>query len=163
MIKRRVLRNLTAGILGLTFGIGLSVSQMTDSMKVLNFLDVSSTKWDPSMLVVMATALIVAVPLFQLGLRRRRRPLLGTQFSLPQKTKIEPRLVVGASIFGVGWGITGLCPGPGLVALSGGYIRAAAYVGAMLLGMTFYSVLSAYTTSATNYKLIKKDQAATDG
>lgn len=163
MSNRKVFRYLMAGLFGLVFGVGLSVSQMTDAMKVLNFLDIGSTKWDPSMLVVMAAALIVAAPLFQLGLRRRRRPLLDTKFNLPQKTKVDPKLILGASIFGIGWGITGLCPGPGLVALSGGYVRALAYVGAMLAGMISYSIITALNASAKDRKLIGKDEATADG
>lgn len=101
---------------GVLFGFGLAVAQMIDPAKVVNFLDVFGT-WDPSLAFVMVGGLIVnalATPL----ILRRRSPILADVFRLPQKTEIDWRIVIGGVIFGVGWGISGYCPGPMLTSLS---------------------------------------------
>lgn len=110
-----MLRNLSALLAGVVFGIGLALSGMVYPLKVLAFLDVSAA-WDPSLALVMLGALAVTLPAFALILKRHQ-PLLATRFHLPQTTALDTRLIVGAVLFGVGWGIGGYCPGPALAAL----------------------------------------------
>lgn len=101
---------------GLLFGLGLILSGMVDPAKVLNFLDVAGT-WDPSLAFVMAGAIAVAVPGFWL-IEKRPRPLAREAFHVPPRgARIDRRLVVGAAVFGIGWGLVGFCPGPALVSL----------------------------------------------
>jgi uncharacterized membrane protein YedE/YeeE len=101
--------------LGLLFGVGLVVSGMSDPAKVLNFLDVFGN-WDPSLAFVMAGAVLVAFAGYRLVLKRNRPVMAGT-FHLPTKTDFDRRLVAGAAIFGIGWGLGGFCPGPAFTAL----------------------------------------------
>ena len=123
---------LSVFIAGTIFGLGLSVSQMTDPERVIGFLDIAG-RWDPTLLFVMAGALVVTMPTFPLILRRARA-LNGEKFRLPIKSKVDPPLVVGAAIFGVGWGIGGFCPGPALAALSTGAPAVIVFVAAMIVG-----------------------------
>ena len=118
---------------GLLFGGGLIVSQMTDPQKVLGFLDVLGT-WDPSLAIVMAAALAVALPGFRLA-ARQPRPVLDDHFIRPSRSAIEGRLVAGAALFGVGWGLVGLCPGPALVDLVTLSPAVAVFVAAMAAGI----------------------------
>lgn len=100
---------------GAVFGLGLAVSLMIDPNKVLGFLDVAGN-WDPSLMLVMMGALIVAIPGFR-WVRRHQKPLFDERFHVTDKTTLEPVLLVGAAIFGVGWGMTGYCPGPAVAGL----------------------------------------------
>ncbi|MCF3947089.1 YeeE/YedE family protein [Acidiphilium sp. AL] len=118
---------------GLLFGAGLLVSHMADPAKVLNFLDVAR-RWDPSLAFVMGGGLIVTSLAFALA-RRRARPLVGSGFPVLPRHGITMRLTAGASLFGVGWGLIGLCPGPALVALPLDPARVAVFVIAMLAGL----------------------------
>lgn len=101
---------------GLIFGAGLLMSGMVQPTKVLGFLDVFGA-WDPSLAVVMAAALAVSVPGFMLA-KQRPRPWLAKQYFWPSKSEIDLPLVTGAALFGVGWGLVGLCPGPALESLA---------------------------------------------
>src|SRR4051812_21128161 len=101
---------------GLVFGAGLFVSGMVQPEKVLGFLDIFGA-WDPSLAVVMAAALVVATPGYMLA-RQRARPMLAGQYFWPSKSGIDRPLVLGAGLFGVGWGLVGLCPGPALESLA---------------------------------------------
>lgn len=123
----------TSFLSGLLFGIGLIVSGMANPAKVLGFLDLAG-RWDPSLALVMAGAIAVGVGAFLVA-GRRARSLLGAQMQLPAARRIDARLVGGSLVFGIGWGIAGFCPGPGLVALGMGEAKAAAFVVAMLVGM----------------------------
>lgn len=123
-----------AALAGLIFGGGLIVSGMTRPDKVQGFLDVTGA-WDPSLAFVMIGAIAVHFLLFRLILRRRS-PLFDKRFHLPTRTDLDPKLVAGAAIFGVGWGLGGICPGPALVDLGSGVGAAAVFVVAMALGMT---------------------------
>lgn len=123
----------TSFLSGLLFGLGLIVSGMANPAKILGFLDLSG-RWDPSLALVMAGAIAVGVGAFFVA-GRRTRSLLGAQMQLPTARRIDARLVGGSLVFGVGWGIAGFCPGPGLVALGMGEPKAAAFVVAMLVGM----------------------------
>lgn len=105
-------------VIGLLFGLGLTVSSMVNPAKVLNFLDVAG-QWDPSLALVMASALVVAAIGYQLSFKRRA-PVLADAFLLPAARSIDAKLITGAALFGVGWGMAGLCPGPAIAALSVG-------------------------------------------
>jgi uncharacterized membrane protein YedE/YeeE len=117
---------------GVIFALGLTVSEMINPARVIGFLDVAG-RWDPTLLLVMAGALAVTVPLFPVILRRSR-PFLATQYSLPTQTKIDRRLILGAAIFGAGWGLAGFCPGPALAALASGSSSVILFVLAMVVG-----------------------------
>ncbi len=126
---------------GLVFGIGLLVSQMANPTKVLGFLDLAGS-WDPSLAFVMAGAVCVAVIGFVLA-GRRSTTLLGTPFFLPSARVIDTRLVGGALLFGIGWGLGGFCPAPALVAIGAGQAKAFVFVAAMLAGMLAFEVIEA--------------------
>ncbi len=118
-MKRPLLAFVGAAASGILFGIGLSVARMTDPNKIWNFLDVAAIPtggWDPSLAFVMAGGMAVAI--FGLRLdRRMRQPLAANVFIKTHRTRIDPPLVIGAAIFGVGWGISGFCPGPAIADL----------------------------------------------
>lgn len=106
----------TAAASGLLFGAGLYVSQMVDPLKVLRFLDVSAMSsggWDPSLAFVIGPAILVMFVAVRIG-RHRSAPLFDTKFHEPDARRIDLRLVLGAALFGLGWGMSGLCPGPAL-------------------------------------------------
>lgn len=119
--------------IGLLFGIGLVVSGMSDPAKVLNFLDLAGT-WDPSLAFVMGGAVIVAFLGFRYVLRQEK-PLLASDFQLPIRSAIDGRLVAGAAIFGLGWGLGGFCPGPALTSLGLAETGTLIFVPAMFAGM----------------------------
>ncbi len=128
--------NFVAFLSGLIFGIGLILSRMADPAKVLNFLDFTGN-WDPSLAFVMIGA--IAVGLFGFSLAKKRpASLLDKPMQLPTATRIDKRLVVGSSLFGVGWGLAGICPGPALVTLSAGVAPALIFVISMLFGIMLY-------------------------
>jgi len=124
---------------GLVFGLGLIVSGMANPAKVLGFLDLAGA-WDPSLAFVMAGAVAVAALAFAVA-KRRTLSWLGAAMKLPTSRDIDRRLVLGSAVFGVGWGIAGFCPGPALVALGMGQIKALIFVGAMLAGMRLFEWL----------------------
>jgi uncharacterized membrane protein YedE/YeeE len=124
---------------GLIFGIGLIISGMADPAKVLAFLDVAGL-WNPSLIFVMAGAIGVGFFAF-VWAKSRKTTLLGGEMKLPSTTKIDRRLIIGAVIFGIGWGIAGFCPGPALVGLGMGLPKALIFVAAMLAGMALYELL----------------------
>jgi uncharacterized protein len=130
---------LTALLAGLIFGLGLIVSGMANPAKVLDFLDLTG-QWDPSLAFVMGGAIGVGLLAFA---RARRMPqsLLGNPIQLPTATRIDRRLVIGSLLFGIGWGIAGICPGPALVLLGAGQTKGAVFVLAMLAGMIFFQLL----------------------
>ncbi|WP_294923361.1 DUF6691 family protein [uncultured Paracoccus sp.] len=119
--------------IGLLLGTGLVVSGMSDPAKVLNFLDIAGT-WDPSLAFVMGGAVIVAFLGFRLVLGRPA-PVFSDAFQLPQRKDIDARLVLGAALFGIGWGLGGLCPGPALATVGLGAPGVLAFVPSMLAGM----------------------------
>jgi uncharacterized membrane protein YedE/YeeE len=132
---------LTAGIAGAFFGVGLGVSGMVKPAKVLGFLDITGA-WDPSLAFVMVGAIGVHLALARFILRRER-PLLDDRFHLPATTRVDARLVAGAAVFGIGWGLGGFCPGPALVTAAGGSTAACVFVAAMALGMVLHHVTHA--------------------
>lgn len=127
-----MLRLMAALSAGLLFGLGLVLSRMNDPRVVLGFLDVSGA-FDPTLLFVLAGAVSVTTMAFRWVLRRPR-PVLDDRFHLPAARAIDPQLVLGAALFGIGWGLAGYCPGPALVALGGGLHEALYFVPAMLAG-----------------------------
>jgi len=130
---------LIAAVAGLVFGLGLIVSGMVNPAKVLGFLDLAGA-WDPSLALVMAGAIAVGLPAFLLA-RRRRESLLGLPMHLPTDSRIDRRLVIGSLLFGIGWGLAGLCPGPAVVVLGLGNLKAVAFFVAMLAGMGVFELL----------------------
>lgn len=129
-------RTLFAFVAGFVFGIGLIVSGMASPRKVLGFLDVTGA-WDPSLAMVMIGAIAVGFFAFALA-GRRRISLLGAVMQLPTSRDIDRRLVFGSTLFGMGWGLVGFCPGPALVALGAGRVKALVFVAAMLAGMAIF-------------------------
>ena len=127
---------LAAFAAGLVFGIGLIVSGMTDPGKVIGFLDLAG-RWDPSLAFVMGGAILVGYFSFAAA-GKRGRTFLGGAMQLPTRRDIDARLVAGSTVFGIGWGLAGFCPGPALVALGAGIDQAAPFVAAMLAGMVIY-------------------------
>jgi len=126
-------KNLTALLCGLVFGVGLAASGMTDTAKVLGFLDITGN-WVPDLAFVMGGAVLVTLLTFPLVLRRAK-PLFAEQFHIPTITLIDARLLGGAAVFGIGWGIYGYCPGPALSALVYLQPNTFIFVGAMLVGI----------------------------
>jgi hypothetical protein len=137
MNRPAVLRILAALAAGALFGFGLSLSGMVDPAKILGFLNLASRRWDPSLMFVLGGALIVAIPGTMLQ-HRLQRPLLDDSFHLPAKTRIDGRLVTGSTLFGVGWGLAGFCPGPAVSALSLGVAPVFLFVVAMAAGMILH-------------------------
>lgn len=129
---------LSSFVAGLVFGLGLLLSGMANPQKVLGFLDLAGA-WDPSLALVMAGAIIVGVAAFIIA-RNRRVSFLGFDMQLPSRDNISGRMVIGSLMFGVGWGLAGFCPGPGLVALGAGEIKAVVFVVAMVAGMGLFEV-----------------------
>jgi uncharacterized protein len=123
---------LTAGLFGLIFGFGLVLSHMVDPARVAAFLDFTGD-WNPALAFVMGGAIIVAAPAF-LYARRHRQSLIGVPFELPDRFNITFRLVFGAALFGIGWGLSGICPGPGIVLAGSLETPALVFVGAVIAG-----------------------------
>lgn len=121
---------------GALFALGLAISGMTHPTKVLAFLDFAGA-WDPSLAFVMGGGVLVNVLLFRVAFRRGA-PLLASAFALPEKRAIDARLVGGAALFGVGWGLGGFCPGPAVVSLAGGAAPVVVFVVAMVAGMALH-------------------------
>ncbi len=133
------MRKLTALLAGLIFGIGLLLAGMANPAKVLGFLDLAGA-WDPSLALVMLAAIAVAVLPFSWA-RQQRLTLLDAPMQLPNKRSLDRRLIGGSLLFGVGWGIAGICPGPALAILLSGHWQVLLFVLAMLAGMLLFSVL----------------------
>lgn len=125
-------KNVAALLSGLVFGFGLAVSHMVEPTKVLGFLDVAG-KWDPSLALVMVGALVVTFFAYRL-IGRRSKPLLAAHFFLPTKSELDRPLIVGAVVFGIGWGLAGYCPGPGIAALGLGTWEAPLFVASLAIG-----------------------------
>jgi uncharacterized protein len=133
----KMLVNLFAGTL---FGLGLSISGMVNPAKVIGFLDFAGD-WDPTLGLVFGGALLVTISTFR-SILRRPRPVLVEEFDLPTKKDVDSRLLAGAAIFGIGWGLSGLCPGPAVTALTSGLLPVFAFAAAMVAGMAIYKWVS---------------------
>ena len=149
---------IAALICGLIFGWGLLISGMVQTTKVLAFLDIFGA-WDPSLAVVMIAALVVSVPGFML-VKRRERPALATQGVWPAKMGIDRALAIGALLFGSGWGLVGLCPGPALENLATLSPRVIAFVVAMAAGMVLCDFWQEYRPTISDKAV---PAAAADG
>ena len=130
------MQKITEFLAGLLFGMGLLLSGMSDPGKVLGFLDLFGT-WDPSLALVMGGAILVGIFAFTVA-KKRTTNFLGGALHLPKANQIDRRLVIGALLFGAGWGLAGYCPGPGLVSMFSGQPKAFAFVLAMVIGMLLY-------------------------
>ena len=124
---------------GLVFGLGLLVSGMANPAKVIGFLDLAGA-WDPSLAFVMVGAIAVGFVAFVVA-RQRTVSFLGADMKLPSQRRIDRRLIVGSTVFGIGWGVAGFCPGPALVALGTGSSKALVFVAAMLAGMAVFELI----------------------
>ncbi len=127
------MRVVSALIVGILFGLGLTISQMIDPAKIIAFLDIAGA-WDPSLIVVMASALAVSFVGYRIVLAREK-PVFEPGFQLPTKTIIDRPLIVGSAMFGVGWGLAGLCPGPAISAAALGNAEIYVFLIALLAGM----------------------------
>ncbi|HVN38227.1 MAG TPA: DUF6691 family protein [Myxococcota bacterium] len=130
------MRTVVAGLCGIAFGVGLALAGMTNPAKVLAFLDVFG-RWDPTLAFVMAGALAVSAAGYRLAWRRPRA-WLGDAFGIPTRRDLDGSLLAGAALFGVGWGLVGLCPGPALANLFRVSAEIGIFVAAMLAGVIGY-------------------------
>jgi len=126
---------------GLLFALGLAVSEMTQPQKIIGFLNLWD--WDPSLMFVMIGAVgthIITYPL----VKKRSSPLFDTKWHIPTRGDVTPRLIIGSALFGMGWGLGGFCPGPGLTSLASGDPRALMFVVAMIIGMLLFKKTEPY-------------------
>ncbi|MGJ8561398.1 MAG: DUF6691 family protein [Litorimonas sp.] len=135
-----MLRHLAALVSGFIFGLGLIISQMVNPDKVISFLDIFGD-WDPSLALVMGGALIVTAVGYRL-VWRQSKPLAAEQFQIPTNRTIDKKLTMGAILFGIGWGLVGLCPGPAIAALLFGGSPIIIFLGAMVFGMVVFEALN---------------------
>jgi len=131
--------NLNAFVVGLLFGLGLIISGMTDPSKVIGFLDLAGA-WDPSLAFVMGGAILVGAGAFTVA-KKRQRSLLGAPMQLSSATELDKGLLIGSLIFGIGWGLSGFCPGPAVVSAAAGQPKAWIFVASMLAGMALYVMI----------------------
>lgn len=131
-----MLHHVSALIAGLIFGLGLVISEMTNPAKVNGFLDIFGD-WDPSLAFVMGTALIVTAIGYRL-VWKKTNPFAADRFQVPSNRKIDKKLAMGAILFGIGWGLVGLCPGPAIAALFIGGLPIIIFLGAMIAGMVIF-------------------------
>ena len=147
---------------GALFAIGLGVAGMTQPDKIIGYLDFFG-EWDPSLMGVMGGAVVVYAIAFRL-IMKRPMPVFALKFSLPTRTDIDGNLVVGAGLFGIGWGLSGLCPGPGLASLPTGALPIFVFIGSMIAGMVLYRVynqaISARPKAAAPLMSTKDDDGA---
>ncbi|MEL7522746.1 MAG: DUF6691 family protein [Cyanobacteria bacterium J06553_1] len=136
-MKQTIKQNGLALIAGIIFGVGLGLSQMIDRQRVLGFLDLAGN-WDPTLLFVLGGAVAVTVISFRFVLNRNT-PLLSAQFYVPTRQDIDWRLIAGAALFGIGWGIAGYCPGPGIAALATGDRNPVFFLLSMVAGMIVFN------------------------
>ncbi|MBL8604246.1 MAG: YeeE/YedE family protein [Myxococcales bacterium] len=145
-------RGLVALAAGLLFGLGLALAGMTDPRKVLGFLSFGAG-WDPSLAFVMAGAIGVNAAVARVALKRSK-PRFDSQFHLSPLRAVTPRLVLGAALFGVGWGLAGYCPGPALASLATGHPAVLGFVAAMLSGWHLTRALEAFAVDATPAEVV---------
>lgn len=126
-------------ISGLVFGAGLTISGMVNPVKILNFLDLTG-HFDPTLIFVMGAGLIVTTVGYQV-IFKRGKPFFGSKFHLPTSEFIDAKLIGGATLFGLGWGLSGFCPGPAIASLVFGYQQSFIFVAAMIVGTLLMRVL----------------------
>lgn len=127
-------------LIGTLLGVGLAVSQMMNPAKVIAFLDFAGD-WDPTLAFVMFGALLAAIPGFAIA-RKRKSPFISSEFQIPTRRDIDTRLLIGAALFGIGWGLSGFCPGPALAALGSGLAEVFIFVAAMTAGMAVFHLVA---------------------
>ena len=137
-----MLNNLMILISGIIFGLGLIISSMTNPQKVLSFLDIFGA-WDPSLAFVMAGAILVVSP-FLYYFKNKNNLVLSSKIDLPKKTKVDFSLIIGASLFGIGWGTIGFCPGPAISSVAFFDFLSILFLTSMLLGFYFIHLLNKY-------------------
>lgn len=135
---------------GLIFGAGLALSEMINPARVLAFLDIAGA-WDPTLAFVMSGALVPSA-IGYFVIRRLKRPLMGQEFCIPENRMVEWQLLAGAALFGIGWGLVGLCPGPAIAGLAFGLWQSWLFIAALLAGMFVHRlyVASPATISGTH-------------
>lgn len=126
-------------VVGLVFAIGLGISGMTQPQKVVGFLDLFG-QWDPSLIFVMGGALAVHLVTYRL-IRKQAHPLFDRHWHVPTKTEITPALMIGSIIFGIGWGLGGFCPGPGITSMASLELKPFIFVISMLVGMWIFRIV----------------------
>jgi uncharacterized membrane protein YedE/YeeE len=136
------MKQISAFFCGLIFAVGLGVAGMTRPGKVIGFLDVAG-QWDPTLMFVMGGAVLLGLVTFSWVLKRQT-PVLEERFILPEKTGVDPWLLSGAALFGLGWGLSGYCPGPALVSVVTGHVSVIVFVISMMVGLGFGQWLLAY-------------------
>lgn len=134
------MKHLSALLVGAVFGLGIALSGMANPAKVLNFFDVAGD-WDPSLALVMGSALITTAIGYRLVFGKQKKPLFEDKFSLATNRQITMRLVAGSTVFGIGWGISGFCPGGAIPALGLGNIETPIFVAALIAGLLFARLL----------------------
>ena len=139
-------------ISGVLFGVGLTIAQMVNPAKVLNFLDIAG-HWDPSLALVMASALTIFGSGYFLLVQTKDKPLFDKEFIVSKNKKIDNSLVVGATVFGLGWGLIGICPGPALAILLTGNMKFVGFFIAMLIGMQVAQKISKTNRSKSNMRI----------
>lgn len=132
---------LAAFAAGVIFALGLGISGMTQPSKVIGFLDLAG-RWDPSLALVMVGAIAVHAAAVRL-IRRRPRPLLGERFDVPSRADVDARLLAGAAVFGIGWGLAGYCPGPAVTSTVSGLAAPLIFTASMLAGMLAFDAFDA--------------------
>ncbi|CAN7655043.1 DUF6691 family protein [Rhizobium sp. LjRoot258] len=140
-MKNNAIHTIVALLCGTVFGIGLSMSGMLNPERVQNFLDITG-HWDPSLAFVLGGAVTVAFAGMSI-VRRMRRPVYEKEFFLPASRQIDVRLIIGSTIFGIGWGLGGFCPGPAIASLSVGLMPSFVFVSFMVIGMVLHDRLFA--------------------
>ena len=151
MIQKNLLHHVTEFAVGLIFGMGLMLSGMTDPSKVIGFLDLFGS-WDPSLALVMGGAILVGLFAFTFA-KKRTTTFLGGVLRFPTNTDIDKKLIIGSLMFGTGWGLTGICPGPALVSMAGGQPKALVFVLAMLVGMLGFELMDRFVHAPRKAKL----------
>lgn len=134
-------QNFISFIVGFLFAVGLAIAGMTQPEKIINFLN--PWEWDPSLLFVMIGAVGIHMVAYPLVIRRKS-PLLDTKWHVPTRKDITARLFIGSALFGIGWGLGGFCPGPGVTSLASGDVRAFLFVGGMIVGMMVFKGTEPY-------------------
>lgn len=132
--------SIAAFVVGIIFALGLGISGMTQPQKVVGFLDVFGN-WDPSLMFVMIGAISVHFVAYRI-IRKRNSPMLSPTWDVPDRKDITPALVIGAFIFGIGWGLGGYCPGPAIASLASFDLRPVIFVVAMIVGMILFVLLN---------------------
>ena len=125
--------NLVSLIAGLLFGAGMMISGMVDPVRVFGFLDIAGV-WDASLMFVMGGALLVFAPVYLLFIRYQDKPICSSEFKLSKNNKLDKPLIAGAAIFGVGWGMSGICPGPAITAIGSGDVSILLFIISMVVG-----------------------------